>query len=328
MSAKVRLASIGIGWWGNVLADAALRAGNIEIVSGYARTPATREKFAEKYGCRPAASVEAILADPTVEGVISATPHDHHLDFIKEAAAAGKHVFVEKPLTLYVAEAREAIAACAAAGVLLQVGHHRRKLGATRRLKEMIAGGELGLLHQLNATLNVSTPNKPGWRSDPAQNPLGGLTGLGVHMIDNVQYLAGPIKRVFTFSKQILARNEHDDATVVVAELESGPLAMISFSLVLPKVATTSVYGYEAAAWSENDGANLYVQRKDEFVRRELACEAGDALADQLREFAAAIRGEAQVEVTGEVALGVVAVMEALYESHRSGKPADVADYR
>ena len=107
MTEKVRLASIGLGWWGNVLADAVKRSGEAEVVSCFARTEATRQAFAEKYGCRAAESVEEILNDSEVDGLLTATPHSNHPELIAQAASAGKHIFVEKPLTLNVAEAKK-----------------------------------------------------------------------------------------------------------------------------------------------------------------------------------------------------------------------------
>ena len=138
MSEKVRLASVGLGWWGNVLADGAVARG-AEIAACFARTPESREEFARKQGCEAAPSYEAVLDDPAIDGVILAIPHSTHADYVVTAAAAGKHVFVEKPFTLTVADAKRAIAAMEEAGKVLLVGHNRRRLPAIRRLKELIA---------------------------------------------------------------------------------------------------------------------------------------------------------------------------------------------
>ena len=114
MSDKVRLASVGLGWWGNVLAEAEV-TGGAEIAGGFARTSETRDAFTSKQGGKPYASFEELLADAEVDGVLLATPHTAHVDQIVAAAEAGKHVFIEKPLTLEVAGAKRAIAAAEAA---------------------------------------------------------------------------------------------------------------------------------------------------------------------------------------------------------------------
>lgn len=328
MTEKVRLASIGLGWWGNVLADAVNESGEAKIVTCFARTESTRQAFVEKYGCRAAGSLEEVLKDSEVQGLLTATPHSHHPDLIAQAASAGKHIFVEKPLTLTVAAAKKAIADTEKAGVVLQVGHHRRRQVGNRRVKEMIANNELGALHQLEGNLSVFKQQPPTWRSNPDEQPVGALTGLGVHMIDTLQYWVGPIKRVFCFSKQITGKQPIDEATVVAAEFESGPLGYIGFSLSVPKVCTVAAFGDEAAAWSEEEGGKLYFQKNSEFTRTELPVEGVDPLVDEIIEFAHSIRGEATPETGGPEGLAVVEVMEALVESKRSGKPADVADFR
>ncbi len=328
MTEKVRLASVGLGWWGNVLADAVNRGGTAEIVTCFARTERTRQAFAEKYGCRAAESLGEILKDAEVQGLLTATPHSHHPELIAQAASAGKHIFVEKPFTLTVAEAKKAIEEAQKAGIVLQVGHHRRRHGANRRIKAMIDKKELGTLHQYEANLSVFKKQPPTWRSNPEEQPLGALTGLGAHMIDTLHYWAGPMKRVFCFSKQVIGRQPIDEATVVVIEFEQGSLGYIGFSLSVPKICTVAAFGNEASAWSEEEGARLYFQKNSEFTRTELSVEAGDALVDQITEFTRSIQGEASPETGGPEGLAVVEVMAALIESHRIGKPVDVADFR
>lgn len=117
MARQVGLGSIGLGWWGKVLADAAAKTGEARIVSCFARGEEGRNAFAEKYGCRAAPSLDELLADPEVEGVLVATSHGSHRALIEAAAAAGKAVFVDKPLTVSVAEGKAAIAAAEAAGI-------------------------------------------------------------------------------------------------------------------------------------------------------------------------------------------------------------------
>ena len=168
----LRVASVGLGRWGDMLASKASDAG-IEIVAAFARTPETREKFAAAHGARPASSYEEVLSDPDVQAVLLATPHSTHADLVVAAAAAGKHVFVDKPFTLTVAEGKRAIEATETAGVVLQVGHNRRRQPANRRLKEMVDGGVLGVPHYAEANLSYPKGLNPrsGWRADPAESP-------------------------------------------------------------------------------------------------------------------------------------------------------------
>ncbi len=262
--------------------------------------------------------------------MLIATPHSAHEEVIERAAAAGKHLFVEKLLTLTVAGAKKAIRAAESAEVILQVGFKRRRLGATRRIREMLDKGELGVLHQLEGVISVPAGQNPpqGWRNDRAECPAGGMTTMGVHLVDNFNYLAGPVKRVFAFSKKILGQGNLDDATVIGMEFESGPLGYLSTSWVVPKLITTAAYGTEAAAWSEEDGSKLYLQKKEESARRELPVEAGDPVGDQLAEFARCVREGTSPEAGAPEGLEVTAVLQAIEPSAETGEAVDVSSFR
>jgi predicted dehydrogenase len=327
MSEKVRLASIGTGRWAGELADAVARSGQAEVISGWARRPEGREAFGEKFGCRPAGSLEELLADPEVQGVIITTSHQSHREMIEQAAAAGKHVFVDKPFTNTVEDGLAAIAAARDAGVVLQVGHQRRRTPAKRRIKAMLEAGELGDVETV--VTNQSIPNgfkmpETAWRWDPEQSPLGSMTSLGVHKIDTINYLVGPVRSVFAFTRPGRVK-PIDEATVLALELESGALATLTTSFFTPVVNDTTVFGTEAAAWSTKGGAKLKIQGRDDPEPVEVELEPIDELADQMAAFAAAVRDEAPVEVDGEAGLAVIAVMEAAVESAESGRAVDVA---
>jgi predicted dehydrogenase len=327
---SVRLASIGLGWWGNELAKAVQRSGAAEVATCFARNPDSRAAFAETHGCAQASSLDEILADPDVDGLLVATPHSTHLSMIEAAADAGKHVFVEKPLTLTVAEGTKAVAAARGAGIVLQVGHHRRRTPGVRALKAMIDAGELGVVHLMRATQlsNSNITPREGWRSTVEESPLGGMTGLGVHQLDNFHYLDGPVAEVFTHSRRLLARSPLDDVTSLALEMESGALATLNTAIVVPRGVEIAAYGTEAAAWSEVDGTEMYVQKVDETARSPREVSTGDPVADQMAEFATCIRTGSDPEVGGEEALEVVVVFEAARISVAQRRPVAVDEVR
>jgi predicted dehydrogenase len=330
MSDGVRLASVGLGWWGRVLAEAAA-AGGAEIAGGFARREESRAEFVAKYGGRGFESYEAILAAPDVDGVLLATPHTTHADQIEAAAAAGKHVFVEKPLALNVAEGRRAVEAADRAGVVLQVGHNRRRQPANRRLKAMIDAGELGTVTMVET--NQSVPNalrfEPGyWRANRTESPLGGMTSLGVHMVETMTYLLGPAERVFAFSKGILESPPIDHATTLVLEFGSGPLGYLGTSFVVPRTTSVTVRGTGGMAINDEDGTKFHVQQIGETSPTEQPIEVIDTVADQLAEFVQAIEGNARPETGGAEGLEVVAVLEAAMASSESGCAVRIADFR
>jgi predicted dehydrogenase len=328
MTNPVGLATIGLGWWGNVLTDGAASTGKARVLTCYARTPETREAFAVKHGCNAAQSLQEIWDDPAVEGVLMATPHSVRHELIAQAAAAGKHVFVEKPLALTGSEARASAQAAADAGVILQVGHNKRRQTGYRRLREMLDSGELGQLQHLEANISVPVafkPDLPDWRKNPEQIPAGGMTPLGVHHVDTIQYLGGPIISVSAMSKKVYGALEVDDVTAMLFELESGPLAYLVTLLATAGVNTVAVYGSEAAAWTEEDGTRLFFLKRGEPSRTEMPVSAIDTVADEMAEFADCIRNGTQPETGPEVAVSVVDVLDAIVASAENGRPVAVA---
>ncbi len=325
----LRVGSIGLGWWGGMLADKGKMAG-LDLVSCFARTRETREEFASTHGLRPAESLDELLSDPEVEAVMIATPHSTHADLVAEAAAAGKHVFVDKPFTLSVAEARRAIEAANAADVILQVGHNRRRQPATRRLRGMVDAGEFGMIHYAEANLSYPKGLNPrtGWRGDPAESPAGGMTGLGVHMADNLIYLLGRPARLAAFSRQVIGVGTLDDVTHATLEFESGALASLGTAMVIPDIARTAVWGTEAAAWNEVDGEKFYIQRVGEKDRTEQPVETLDTVRDELEEFAVNVRNGRAPETGGPEAFEVVAILEGIVESAATGTVVDLAEIR
>jgi predicted dehydrogenase len=327
----VRLGIVGLGWFGGVLAESARSTGVADVVSCYARTEDTRAAFAEKHGCVAVGDLDELLADPDVDGVLVATPHSTHADIAVRTAEAGKHVFVEKPLALTVADTKRVAEAASRVGVVVQVGHNRRRQPANRRIKAMIDAGELGTVLQLDGMHTASgghKPDLPGWRKDPAECPSGGMTALGVHTVDTFHYFIGSAKKVASFSTRIHGFNDLDEATTVLVEYESGPVASISTTYFAPPVVAISVFGSDAAAWNEEDGKRLFTQARSDAARSEQEVETIDTLVDEIAEFARCIRGEGVPETGVAEAIEVAAVLEGIARSVESGCSVDLSDLR
>lgn len=325
----LRVGSIGLGWWGGTLAEKGRLAG-FELVSCFARNGETRTAFAEEHGCRPASSLEELLAEPDLDAVLIATPHSTHADLVAESAAAGKHVFVDKPFTLTVAEGKRAITAAESAGVVLQVGHNRRRQPANRRVKAMIENGDLGVVHYAEANLSYPKGLDPrkGWRGEPDESPAGGMTGLGVHMADNLNYLLGKAARVAAFTKQIVGVSRLDDVTTATIEYHEGPLAFLGTSMVIPDIARTAVWGTKGAACNDNDGERFLTQEtgSKDWVDHDI--ETLDTVKDQLEEFAVNVANGKDPETGGPEALEATVILEGIVESATRGTVVDLDEVR
>ena len=123
----LRTAIYGMGRWGQTLVNAVQDdSKKIRFTAGVARDPSKYSDFAKEKGFPVYADYAQVLADPEIDAVALATPHSMHAENVQQAAAAGKHVFCEKPFTLTEESARASVAACEKAGVVLAVAFNRR----------------------------------------------------------------------------------------------------------------------------------------------------------------------------------------------------------
>lgn len=325
MRKRVRLGLVGLGWWGGVLADAVNRSDHAELSTCFARTPETLNAFAKKYECRASPSLHALLEDDHVDGVLFATPHSLHREHIELAAAAGVHTFVEKPFTLTSEEGRAAIAAAESAGIHLMVGHQRRRQTANRELRAMVDSGEIGTPIHAEATFMVAKGYPDTWRSNATETPLGGMTALGVHCLDTFHYLLGPTRRVSAFSNPVITDQPLHHATGLLLEFDSGAVATLSTSHFAPAANRTAIYGSAGAAFNEDDGARLFLQKREDPTRYQIAVDKNNEIVEQINEFALTIRGRATIETGGAEGLAVVNVLEAAIASAASGQATAVA---
>lgn len=329
-SRPVRVAAIGVGGWAKVLADAAAKGTGLTYVACTSRSPENRAAFAKTYGCRDLPSVEAVLADPEVEAVIITTPHAAHAEQIVAAGQRGKHVFVEKPFTLTLADAQRATDTCRQAGVVLGVGHQRRRQAGSRALKRLLDDGTMGRAVQIegNFSADIGFTFKPGaWRLVRAETPGGAMTNLGIHHVDSYQYLLGPIARVTAFCRRVaLTGAEIDDTTSILFEFASGALGYLGTSWVhANRGSTMTIHGTEAQAWLEADGARLLLARRGERERTEVPVAPVDAIVEELTEFARCVREGKTPETDGAVGMANIAVLDAIVQSSDSGRTVDVA---
>ncbi len=222
----IKAAIVGLGWWGKTVVESAAGSDAIRFVAGTSRTISPElEAFAKTNGLKLAPNYEALLADPGIDAVVLATPHSIHSAQVIAAAAAKKHVFCEKPFTLTKQQAEDAVAAVRKAGVTLGLGYNRRLHPEMIKLCDMIRAGELGTILHVEATMtfpNVLFINPSHWRADKAETPLGGLMPMGVHAVDGMIDLCGPVDHVFAQSFRRAATIDADDTTSILLRMKDG----------------------------------------------------------------------------------------------------------
>jgi predicted dehydrogenase len=329
----IRAGIVGCGIWGQTLVKSVQdKSDRIRFVRGMTRTPSKAEAFGAEMDIPIDDDYAAMLADPDVDAVVLATPHSQHGDQILQAAAAGKHVFVEKPLALDAETAARAYAACRDAGVVLALGHNRRCLPSYLRLKEMIADGALGQITHLEG--NFSGPSAfrqtpDNWRADLSESPAGGMTGKGIHITDMMIDLAGSARSVATLSQRQVLSYGMDDTTLVTIRFASGQTGSLSTLTTTPNDWRLQVYGTDA--WVEiRDHTRMRIRLRsgDETVED---FDAEDIEKAILERFADTVEHGAPFPVTEAEAIANTALLEAIVTGIRNGDglpvdlPHDVA---
>jgi len=223
----LRAAQIGLGWWGKTLVESVQGTSEaIQFVAAASRTQTDDYKaFCAQHGLTFHQTYAQALADPQVDAVVLATPHSLHSPQVIAAAAAKKHVFCEKPFALTKADAQAAVDATTTAGVTLGLGYNRRFHPEMTRLRDQIRSGELGTILHVEATMTF--PNglfvKPdAWRADKHETPCGALTPMGVHAIDGMIDLCGPIAQVYCQSFRRVVAVDADDTTSMLFRMAEG----------------------------------------------------------------------------------------------------------
>jgi predicted dehydrogenase len=325
----LRVASIGIGWWSDVLADAVQRSGKLKIVSCYTRSAAKRQAFADKYACRSAASYEALLADPEIEAIINTTPNTVHRLTCLAAAAAGKHVFLDKPIANSIADGRAITDACRRAGVVLALGYQRRRESHFRWIRQQIDAGLFGRL--VNAEANISRDrlgkiDLGSWRYRADGMPGGVMLQIGIHYTDVLEYLLGPIKAVRGQLAQLVLPGDNPDVASLLLQHESGALSTLNASYAsASEYYLMNIYGKDATAYYDLHNG-LRLSRRGDREPTRVPSPTTDTLVEELEEFAAAIRGGGQIEVGGEYGTRSLAVVRAGILSAQQGRQLEVAD--
>ena len=321
----INAAIVGIGRWGRVLVDSVQGVSEaIRFTAGVTRTRSKAEAYCRDQGIDLRDDFEAILNDESIDAVVLATPHTGHAEQIIAAAAAGKHVFTEKPFTLDKASAEAAVEACAAAGVALGLGHNRRFCANTIELKRMVEAGELGTLMHVEANFSADLAQAGDtWRDSRAESPAGGMTSLGIHALDTVIHLCGRIDDVDVRSRRRALPFDIDDTTCMLFDFENGMSGYLATLAASGRLWQVRVFG--SAGWAEMRGLDTLVKTPVEGKAEVIDYPAEESVKAELESFAAAASGGPAYVITPDEMIHGVAVLEAIIASAESGDRVQVA---
>jgi predicted dehydrogenase len=320
----VRCAVIGSGFAGSTFAEAVRYAPDAELVAiaGGRKAP----ELAERHGVRALDGVDALLDSSEVDAVLIASPNPFHCPQTLRAAASGKHVLVEKPMALSVAECRAMLEACERAGVVLMVGHHHRFRRNPIATKLLLDRGTIGRVDM--AAMVQTEPDQTTWLTKPDNG--GYLLGSGVHGLDLLRWWLGDVLRVAALTGQY--RGERvENGSLLLLEFAGGAHASFQDSVIPGSVPPpgSGVVRFDAVLTGERGvlAVDMYGEVRSSTaggwqVQTSLPVWDGhyaflrmEAYASQVREFIDAIRQARPPRVPAAEGLAAVAVVEAAHRA-------------
>jgi predicted dehydrogenase len=317
----IRLGVVGLGYWGPNLARNFAAIAGCEVTWLCDADEQTRAKAGKALpGARLAADIEELLQDPLLDAVVLATPVPTHAELAVRVAQADKHCFVEKPLATTVSDAERAVAAAAAAGKTLMVGHLLEYHPAVTRLKELVTGGELGELYYLYG----NRVNLGKLRADE-----NALWSLGAHDVSVVLHLIGEEPVECSAHGRSYVRAGVEDVVFCYLRFPSGVVAHLHLSWLDPhKERRLTVVGAKRMATFDDmqiEGKlTVYDKGFDEDARSwgEYIARSGDIFSPRIpnveplrlecEHFVECLRSGAQPRSDGRSGLRVVRVLEEL----------------
>jgi len=329
----LRVAVVGLGWWGRIICGLLKGNAKLRVLAGVDVAPDSG--FCKKNGFEFRESFEKTIEDPDIQAVILCTPHTQHCAQIVKAAAAKKHVFCEKPLSLSRADVLKAVEACNAAGVALAVGHERRFEPPILELQRMIAAGRLGTLLQIEANFSQDkflALTADNWRLSGKEAPAGPMTATGIHLLDLSIALLGPAETVYARVATVGSGLKNGDTLGVLVSFKNGSNALLSAMLATPFEGRFAVYGTQG--WAEvrdkahpeaSEGWVLTLQEKGR-ERTTKNYPPAKAVLANLEAFADAAAGRAPYPVPQAQMIANISALEAVFKSAASGAPQRVAN--
>jgi predicted dehydrogenase len=316
-------AIIGLGWWGKeIVTSVQGKSGRMRFARGISKEPDQVKEFAAKHGFQLSTEFEDAIKDPKIDAIVLATPHSLHVDQITKVVAAGKQVFCEKPLALTRANAERATAACAKAGRVLGVGHNRRFWRPMAEIKKLIDDGSLGTIMQVEA--NYSTDwlkdvrPETTWRGSPEEAPAGGMTGMGIHILDSYVNMFGRIDEVHALCAKRLLPNPAGDTVGVLLNFASGLVGYLGTTMVTPYLWRYHVLG--SHGWAEARSEFDLIVRKRGMETQTTAFAPTDSVLAEFEIWLDALEGKKPYPFTAEQIVNTAAALEAIFASAQNGQ--------
>lgn len=324
--ATIRWGIIGVGNVTEVKSGPGFRkARNSSLVAVMRRNGALAEDYARRHGVpKWYDDAQKLIDDPDVDAVYIATPPDSHASYTKMVAAAGKPVYVEKPMARNVTECEAMIEACRSANVPLFVAYYRRAMPRLLKVRELLDAGAIGEVRSVQVTMHRRlhlTGSQPlPWRVLPEIAGGGHFVDVGSHMLDFLDYVLGPIREARGFAVNQAGAYPAEDHVTASFAFESGVVGVGDWCFsAFQNVDRTEIIGTQGkivySTFDETllelvtaDGTETFTIPYPEHVQQPLI----QTIVDQLN-------GEGICPSTGDSAIRTTRVMDQLLAEYRAG---------
>ncbi len=369
MSDRIGAAVLGLGV-GRRHAEAYDQLETAELVAVCDSQEERLGPVAEQYGCRAYTSLDDLLADKSVQLISVATPHKSHAELAIRCMRAGKHVIVEKPMTVDLVEADQMIAASRETGQTLATVFQRRYWPAALKAKSTIDAGKIGApilgIAQVSFYRTEAYYARDAWRGSWEHEGGGVLTNQGIHTVDMFQWLMGgePVEVVGRWSNLTHPYIDVEDTAAAVIRFKSGALGVLTGTTSArwshSSIVVHGSAGHSVGVMEEPEGAIGYnhvwtIPEEAGTVERSLAehVERGEYMfrtdnspsgvggptsywttaykfkqagepnywSRQIADLVESIRAGRRPMVDGYEGRKSVAILQAVYESNRTGQP-------
>ncbi|MBC7224807.1 MAG: Gfo/Idh/MocA family oxidoreductase [Anaerolineae bacterium] len=331
----IRWGVIGAGGFADRRAIPGLKkARNARLQAVMVRDLERARALARKHGAPEAYDrVEALLESPNVDAVYLCTPVDLHRVHTEAAAAAGKHVFCEKPMAMSVEDCQAMIRACEGAGVQLGIAYMMRYRPQCQVAKELIGEGRLGELVAGRAQNAFWYPEVPGaWRQDPARGKGGVLADVGSHCVDTLRFLMGEVVEVQGLTASAHFAYPVEDTAVALLRFANQALGMVDCSFAVPhRECPLELYGTRGAilvARALGPFPNPEMRLLDEAGEHQIPLPQVDAYTAEFEAMSQAIMDGRPHEVDGWEGLRITEILLAILRSAERGEPVPIRSRR
>ena len=305
-----------------------------DVVGVLSSSPERGAAFAAETGlARHFGSLDAMLADPSVNCVYVSTTNERHHDEAIAAARAGKHVLCEKPLALTLADAREMAEAARSAGVVMATNHHLRNSGLFRRMRDLVQNGAVGEVFVARVFHAVYLPpSLQGWRIDNPAAGGGVVLDITVHDADTIRFVLAddPAEVTAMTASHGMGKSGLPDTAMGVIRMRSGPLVQFHDAFTIKHMPTGfEVHGTNGSivatnCMTQNPVGEMVLRRNgeerviDDFDRNDL-------YARSVRNFISAAKGAGEPSAGVEDGLWSLATALAVQDSADTASARRVA---